>query len=82
MKNAVIEEEKFEVKKNARSSCYRFVYTSPPIGDLIHRWLSCNGGREYIDGFTKYEIRKILIYFKKTGMELSLETEMWLAKNG
>ena len=35
MKNAVVDEDSFEVKKNARSICYRFIYKTPKVGDLL-----------------------------------------------
>ena len=76
----IVEESRFQVKRNGKSDYYRFVYSGDEgLAKLIHKWLVKVGGRNSILGYTKREIKHAIVFFRDAGMVLSLETELWLA---
>lgn len=81
----------FVRKDKEKEDRYMFYWSSSKMSDLFSAWrqdprytkqgIKNIPGRINLGGFTKKEIINTLSYFRESGLELSLETEIWIANN-
>lgn len=88
MDSIVIEEDDFKVR--SIKDGFRFHYGDSKIDAILAKWRKdprySKRGEPYashylLDGYTKEETINTLNYFKECGINLSLETELWIANN-
>ena len=80
----ILDDPFFKVLSNGGSKkFYKFDYTnSLDSYYYVQDWVRHCSYKTSIKIFKKEEIKGCIEHFKKSGIELSFETELWLAKEG
>lgn len=77
MSKAVLQDKLFEVRKD-KNDLYYIPQANIAIWRILEKWSEI--GRDYTTKHPRKDMVHILGFFKLQGIELSLETEMWIAK--